>query len=140
MHRYDHFAGAAADEIVDPRSYAEECLRVHNRHARRDNKSRARIKILLHELGADEDSRQVEEEFALSQGQGLEAPLAEMERIKGFFELPEQLRQLASDRHPRESWSLTAIRREFEKETDLRRQDDKRFFELYRRICMEPFK
>jgi sulfite reductase (NADPH) hemoprotein beta-component len=45
-------------------TYVEACLRVYNRYGRRDNKYKARIKILVHELGKDEYTRQVEEEFA----------------------------------------------------------------------------
>ena len=45
-------------------SYLEAIMRVYNRHGRRDNKYKARIKILVHELGASEFARQVEEEFA----------------------------------------------------------------------------
>ena len=55
------------DQLV---TYAEACLRVYNRHGRRDNKFKARIKILVHELGADEYTRQVEEEFAHLLDQG----------------------------------------------------------------------
>ncbi|PKP98316.1 MAG: sulfite reductase, partial [Alphaproteobacteria bacterium HGW-Alphaproteobacteria-15] len=49
------------DQLI---TYAEACLRVYNRYGRRDNKYKARIKILVHELGAAEYTRQVEEEFA----------------------------------------------------------------------------
>ena len=49
--------------IEDFLSYAEACLRVYNRYGRRDNIYKARIKILVHEIGADEYRRQVEEEF-----------------------------------------------------------------------------
>ncbi len=73
------------DQLV---TYAEACLRVYNRHGRRDNKYKARIKILVHELGAEEYTRQVEEEFAHLLGQGIEPPLAELERIKDFFPDP----------------------------------------------------
>ncbi|MEZ5680227.1 MAG: nitrite/sulfite reductase [Erythrobacter sp.] len=69
-------------------TYAEACLRVYNRYGRRDNKYKARIKILVHELGAEEYTRQVEEEFAHLLGQGVEPPLAELERIKAYFEDP----------------------------------------------------
>ena len=44
-------AFVAADDLIH---YAEACLRVYNRHGRRDNKYKARIKILVHELGAEE--------------------------------------------------------------------------------------
>src|SRR3546814_6036652 len=43
-------------------SYTEACLRVYNRYGRRDNIYKARIKILIHELGADEYRRQRSEE------------------------------------------------------------------------------
>ena len=73
------------DQLV---TYAEACLRVYNRHGRRDNKYKARIKILVHEMGAEEYTRQVEEEFAHLLGQGIEPPLAELERIAGYFADP----------------------------------------------------
>ncbi len=69
-------------------TYAEACLRVYNRYGRRDNKYKARIKILVHELGAEEYTRQVEEEFALLLAQNIEPPFAELERIRTYFEDP----------------------------------------------------
>jgi sulfite reductase beta subunit-like hemoprotein len=60
------------DQLI---TYAEACLRVYNRYGRRDNKYKARIKILVHELGKDEYTRQVEEEFAHLLTQGIEPPL-----------------------------------------------------------------
>ena len=66
-------------------TYSEACLRVYNRYGRRDNKYKARIKILVHELGKDEYTRQVEEEFAHLLTQNIEPPLAELERIKAHF-------------------------------------------------------
>ena len=73
------------DQLI---TYAEACLRVYNRYGRRDNKYKARIKILVHELGEDEYTRQVEEEFAHLLTQGIEPPLAELERIKAHFTDP----------------------------------------------------
>ncbi|TNE30202.1 MAG: nitrite/sulfite reductase [Alphaproteobacteria bacterium] len=73
------------DQLI---TYAEACLRVYNRYGRRDNKYKARIKILVHELGAEEYARQVEEEFAHLLSQGIEPPLAELERIKNYFADP----------------------------------------------------
>jgi sulfite reductase (NADPH) hemoprotein beta-component len=69
-------------------TYSEACLRVYNRYGRRDNKYKARIKILVHEMGKDEYARQVEEEFALLLEQGIEPPIAELERIKTYFTDP----------------------------------------------------
>ncbi|MEL7188431.1 MAG: nitrite/sulfite reductase [Pseudomonadota bacterium] len=73
------------DQLI---TYAEACLRVYNRYGRRDNKYKARIKILVHELGKDEYTRQVEEEFAHMLDQGVEPPLSEIERLKSFFAQP----------------------------------------------------
>ncbi len=69
-------------------TYAEACLRVYNRYGRRDNKYKARIKILVHELGRQEYTRQVEEEFAHLLSQDIEPPLAELDRIKAHFTDP----------------------------------------------------
>jgi sulfite reductase (NADPH) hemoprotein beta-component len=69
-------------------SYVEACLRVYNRHGRRDNIYKARIKILVHDLGADEYRRQVEEEFAEVKKLGIDPPQAEFDRIQAFFAPP----------------------------------------------------
>ncbi len=74
-----------ADDLI---SYSEACMRVYNRYGRRDNKYKARIKILVHELGADEYRRQVEEEFAHIKTLNLDPPLAELERITALFGEP----------------------------------------------------
>ena len=74
-----------ADDLL---SYLEACLRVYNRYGRRDNIYKARIKILIHEIGADEYRRQVAEEFAHVKTLGIDPPLAELERITAFFAAP----------------------------------------------------
>jgi sulfite reductase (NADPH) hemoprotein beta-component len=74
--------------IEDYLSYSEACLRVYNRYGRRDNIYKARIKILVHELGADEYARQVEEEFAHVKTLGIDPPAAELERIAAMFAPP----------------------------------------------------
>ncbi|MEM6266231.1 MAG: nitrite/sulfite reductase, partial [Pseudomonadota bacterium] len=73
------------DQLI---TYAEACLRVYNRYGRRDNKYKARIKILVHELGKEEYTRQVEQEFAHLLDQGVEPPLAEIARIAEHFADP----------------------------------------------------
>jgi sulfite reductase (NADPH) hemoprotein beta-component len=75
-------------EAEDLLSYIEACLRVYNRYGRRDNVYKARIKILVHELGADEYRRQVTEEFAHVKTLGIDPPLAEFDRISAFFAPP----------------------------------------------------
>ena len=74
-----------ADDLL---SYIEACLRVYNRYGRRDNIYKARIKILVHEIGADSYRSQVEEEFAHVKTLGIDPPLAELERISAFFAPP----------------------------------------------------
>lgn len=73
------------DQLI---TYSEAVLRVYNRYGRRDNKYKARIKILVHELGQEEFTRQVEAEYAHMQTQAIEPPLAELERIKAYFADP----------------------------------------------------
>jgi sulfite reductase (NADPH) hemoprotein beta-component len=79
--------GSAIPE-ADFLSYLESCLRVYNRYGRRDNIYKARIKILVHEIGADEYRRQVEEEFKHVKTLGLDPPRAEYDRIAAFFAPP----------------------------------------------------
>ncbi len=65
-------------------SYVEAILRVYNRHGRRDNKYKARIKILVAALGTEEFTRQVEAEWAKI-GEGANLPDAEVARIRAAF-------------------------------------------------------
>jgi sulfite reductase (NADPH) hemoprotein beta-component len=69
-------------------SYIEACLRVYNRYGRRDNIYKARIKILVHELGEEEYRRQVAEEFVHVKTLGIDPPIAELDRISAFFAAP----------------------------------------------------
>ena len=70
-------------------SYCEAILRVYNRYGRRDNIYKARIKILVHELGAAEFTRQVEAEWAQLEPLALDAPVAEYDRIATQFAEPD---------------------------------------------------
>jgi sulfite reductase (NADPH) hemoprotein beta-component len=72
----------------DLMSYLEAALRVYNRYGRRDNMYKARIKILVHEIGADEYRRQVEEEFVAVKALGIDPPAAELARITAMFAPP----------------------------------------------------
>ncbi|HRK56637.1 MAG TPA: nitrite/sulfite reductase [Burkholderiaceae bacterium] len=69
-------------------TYVESILRVYNRYGRRDNKFKARIKILVKALGAQEFARQVEEDFA----QIIDGPSTltqeEFDRVSAFFVPP----------------------------------------------------
>ncbi|HET9511889.1 MAG TPA: nitrite/sulfite reductase, partial [Sphingomonas sp.] len=72
-------------------------LRVYNRHGRRDNIYKARIKILVHALGAEEYARQVAEEHAGLKALDLDPPAAELERITAMFAPPPFLTGLSAD-------------------------------------------
>ena len=69
-------------------SYLQAVLRVWNRHARRDNIHKQRMKILVHELGEEEFTRQVEETFQHVLTLGSDFPQAEYDRIADYFTPP----------------------------------------------------
>jgi len=68
--------------------YLEAILRVYNRHGRRDNIHKARIKILLRALGVQEFRRQVEAEFEAAREFAPRLLGAEVERMRAFFAPP----------------------------------------------------
>ena len=69
-------------------SYLEAILRVYNMLGRRDNLFKARIKILVHEVGAERFTEMVEEEWAQLRGGPVELPPGELERIRAYFAPP----------------------------------------------------
>ncbi|MGD9740296.1 MAG: nitrite/sulfite reductase, partial [Bauldia sp.] len=70
-------------------SYMEAILRVYNLEGRRDNKFKARIKILVHEAGADVIREKVEAEWARIRHGALLLPEEEVRRIEAYFALPD---------------------------------------------------
>ncbi|QRI64989.1 nitrite/sulfite reductase [Shinella sp. PSBB067] len=70
-------------------SYTTAVMRVYNLHGRRDNKYKARIKILVHETGAEELARQVEVEFAALRDTELKLPESDVAAISAYFAPPE---------------------------------------------------
>ena len=69
-------------------SYLEAVLRVYNQAGRRDNKYKARIKILVHETGAAEFTRLVEAEWEQIRDSAVDLPIGEHARIAAFFAAP----------------------------------------------------
>src|SRR6478609_3143196 len=65
-------------------SYLEAILRTYNRHGRRDNIHKARIKVLVAALGREEFARQVEAEWEKI-GPSSDLPDTELARIRGAF-------------------------------------------------------
>ncbi|MEO0814448.1 MAG: nitrite/sulfite reductase, partial [Myxococcota bacterium] len=69
--------------------YLEAILRVYNRNGRRDNKYKARIKILVADMGAKAFAAAVQEEWArLQTGDLFTLPESELERIGTYFAPP----------------------------------------------------
>ncbi len=73
---------------ADLLSYCTAILRVYNLHGRRDNKYKARIKILVHETGVDEITRQVEAEWQELKDAELKLPDADIRAIEAYFAPP----------------------------------------------------
>lgn len=89
---------------ADLLSYTTAIMRVYNLNGRRDNKYKARIKILVHETGTEELTRQVEAEFAALKDGELKLPDADIRAIQAYFappQLPDRAEgwgKLASDK------------------------------------------
>ena len=69
-------------------SYVEAVLRVYNRHGRRDNKYKARIKILVKALGIEAFAREVEEEWQYLKDGPAQLTEAEYQRVASAFVAP----------------------------------------------------
>ncbi|MFJ2538991.1 nitrite/sulfite reductase [Pseudomonas sp. NPDC087614] len=75
-------------------SYVEAVLRVYNRHGRRDNKYKARIKILVKALGIEAFAKEVEEEWQHLKDGPAQLTDAEYQRVASAF-VPPTYRTLA---------------------------------------------
>jgi len=73
------------DELL---AYLEATLRVYNRYGRRDNLYKARIKILVHEIGEEKMREEVEAEYAAIRDGALKLPAATIEAITRQFAPP----------------------------------------------------
>lgn len=85
------FVGKTVREFLpeaDLLAYLEAILRVYNLSGRRDNKYKARIKILVHETGTEDFIAQVEAVFATMDGPTVNADPAEVARIAAYFAPP----------------------------------------------------
>jgi sulfite reductase (NADPH) hemoprotein beta-component len=95
-------------------SYVEAILRTYNQWGRRDNIYKARIKILVHELGAEKFAREVEEEWQAIKDGALALDAAAIDDIASRFRHPDY--EVLADNPP----ELAKIR-------DGAREEDKRF-------------
>jgi len=78
-------------------NYLDAILRIYNRYGRRDNKYKARIKILVKEMTPAIFAQQVEAEWERSQGGPGTVPDAEIERIAACFTPPPYVEMSADD-------------------------------------------
>ena len=69
-------------------SYCDAILRVYNLHGRRDNKYKARIKILVKSMGIDAFREEVEAEWAFQKDGDLKLHDTDFETMASFFPLP----------------------------------------------------
>jgi sulfite reductase (NADPH) hemoprotein beta-component len=69
-------------------NYLDAILRTYNRFGRRDNKWKARIKILVKERTPGQFARDVEDEWSHLRGGSATVPDAEFERLAGYFTEP----------------------------------------------------
>ncbi|MEO0635999.1 MAG: nitrite/sulfite reductase [Pseudomonadota bacterium] len=70
-------------------AYTTAILRAYNLNGRRDNKYKARIKILVHETGIDALRGQIEAEFERLRGGDLTLPADDVEAIHAYFQAPD---------------------------------------------------
>jgi sulfite reductase (NADPH) hemoprotein beta-component len=98
-------------------SYVEAIMRVYNQYGRRDNIYKARIKILVHELGVEKFAAEVEEEWQQMRDGALKLDEEVVEDIRSRFyypayeklpHMPEELRKAAQD--PKfEAWRTNSV-------------------------------
>src|SRR5271154_3221551 len=69
-------------------SYLEAILRIYNLEGRRDNLTKARIKILVRTLGIEEFRRRVEAEWESTRASAPRVGDADIARLRGFFTPP----------------------------------------------------
>ena len=92
-------------------TYIEAIMRVYNQYGRRDNKYKARIKILVKALGVEEFARQVEQEWQDLQDSPSTLTVEELNRVASYFEppkyeqLPDADQLLAQQRHDNKAFS-----------------------------------
>ncbi len=79
-------ADVSIEELVP---YLEAIMRVYNRYGRRDNKYKARIKILLAETGLEALQQQVDEEYKKIDRANFKFVKPELERISAYFSGPD---------------------------------------------------
>jgi sulfite reductase (NADPH) hemoprotein beta-component len=85
------YIGQTIREWLDPKdllSYVESILRVYNMHGRRDNLHKARIKIIVNQMGIAKYRELVEQDWQFTKDSALKVPDEEIARIDAYFTPP----------------------------------------------------
>ena len=77
-------------------AYVESILRVYNMQGRRDNIHKARIKIIVNQMGIDKYRELVDQDFEFTKNGALKVPDDEVARINAYF-APPQYEKLADE-------------------------------------------
>jgi sulfite reductase (NADPH) hemoprotein beta-component len=96
------YIGQTIREWLEPKdllSYVESILRVYNMHGRRDNLHKARIKIIVNQMGIAKYRELVEQDWQFTKESALKVPDEEIARIDAYFAPPsyEELPDGAAD-------------------------------------------
>ncbi|ENS57240.1 hypothetical protein C036_01930 [Brucella melitensis F1/06 B10] len=75
--------------IEDMLTYVTAIVRVYNLHGRRDNKFKARIKILVHETGIEQLTREIDAEWEEIRHGELKLPQRDIDVIESYFRMPD---------------------------------------------------
>ncbi|UWF66743.1 MULTISPECIES: nitrite/sulfite reductase [unclassified Brucella] len=75
--------------IEDMLTYVTAIVRVYNLHGRRDNKFKARIKILVHETGIKQLTREIDAEWEEIRHGELKLPQRDIDVIESYFRMPD---------------------------------------------------
>lgn len=75
--------------IEDMLTYVTAIVRVYNLHGRRDNKYKARIKILVHETGVEELVKEIDAEWEQIRHGELKLPQRDIDAIESYFRMPD---------------------------------------------------
>ncbi|MBB5700185.1 sulfite reductase (NADPH) hemoprotein beta-component [Ochrobactrum daejeonense] len=75
--------------VEDMLTYVTAIVRVYNLYGRRDNKYKARIKILVHETGVEQLTREIDAEWEEIRNGDLKLPQRDIDAIESYFRLPD---------------------------------------------------
>lgn len=75
--------------VEDLLRYSTAIIRIYNLYGRRDNKYKARIKILVHETGLEKLREEIDHEFSILKMQDLTLPKEDIEAINSYFCAPD---------------------------------------------------